>query len=198
MVLTAFINSAPPPPPANNPYVSPVVTASATNIDANWETYTLSVDLLGTATNVYTIYGTAASQLSIPAAYQCATPFGANTGGTNSAFWAVANNGALGYAQYDSWLTVGITGGDSNGDLSSIGLDFATWTDASDLVSTDGAVFWMAPDNGPSTPAVIAQITVAAGFAGTATMGMQGRSAQAATGGASTDWQADSIAFAIP
>lgn len=114
------------------------------------------------------------------------------------AFWAVASNGALGYAQYDSWLTVGITRGDANGDLSSIGLDLAAWTDASDLVSTDGAVFWMAPDSGPTSPAVVAQLTVAAGFTGTATMGLQGRSAPDAAGGATTDWQADNIAFAIP
>ena len=80
---TAFLSSAPPPPPPD-PFVTPVVTASATSIDANWETYSLAVDLIGTATNVYTIYGTAASQLSIPAAYQCATPFGAHIGGTNA------------------------------------------------------------------------------------------------------------------
>ena len=36
---------------------------------------------------------------------------GVDIGGTNPAFWAVANSEALGYAQYDSWLTVGITEG---------------------------------------------------------------------------------------
>ena len=169
-----------------------VVTASATSIDASWDTYTLAVTLKGTTSNVYTIYGTAASPLSVPAAYQCATPFGSNTGGTNAAFWAVANNAALGYAQYDSWVTVGVTDGDAAGALSSIGLDWTTWTDSTALGTTDGAVFWMSPDGGPAagTDAVVAQITVASGSSGLATMGMQGRS----TGGAA-DWTSDNIQF---
>ena len=82
--------------------------------------------------------------MSVPAAYQEATPFGANTGGTNPAFWAV-----MAGAQYDSWLTVGITDGDAAGALSSIGIDFDTWTESSPLATSDGAVFWMSPDNGP-------------------------------------------------
>ena len=122
--------------------------------------------------------------MSIPPAYQEPTPFGANTGGTNPAFWAV-----MAGAQFDSWLTVGITEGDSGGALSSIGLDFDAWT-ADDALSTDdGAVFWMVPDDGPAagTDAVVAQITVAAGSAGSATMGLQGRSS---TG---EDWQSTNI-----
>merc|ERR1712096_195790 len=64
---------------------------------AGWATYRMSVTLKGDATNAYTIYGKSTGSLSLPAAYQCATPFGANTGGTNPAFWAVANNAALGW-----------------------------------------------------------------------------------------------------
>merc|ERR1712118_362097 len=104
------------------------------------------------------IYGKSTGAMSLPAAYQCATPFGANTGGTNPAFWAVANNAALGFAQYDSWLSAGLT---------------------------DGAVFWMSPDDAPGGDVVVAQLTVTAGSSGTMTGGMQGRS----TSG--DDWQAD-------
>jgi hypothetical protein len=173
--------------------VDTVVTAVA-GAPGGWDTYTLAVTLKGAASNVYTIYGTASSPLSVPGAYQCATPFGSNTGGTNAAFWAVANNAALGYAQYDSWVTVGITDGDSAGALSSIGLDFAAWTATAGLSTTDGAVFWMSPDGGPvaGTDAVIAQLTVASGSSDSATMGMQGRS----TGGAA-DWTSDNINFSV-
>ena len=152
------------------------------------------MSLKGAASNVYTIYGTAASPLSVPAAYQCATPFGSNTGGTNAAFWAVANSAALGYAQFDSWVTVGITDGDAAGAISSIGLDWAAWTDSAALGTSDGAVFWMSPDGGPSagTDATIAQLTVASGSSFTATMGMQGRS----TGGAA-DWTSDNVEFTV-
>jgi hypothetical protein len=147
------------------------------------------VTLTGDATNAYTIYGTASSPMSVPAAYQEATPFGANTGGTNPAFWPI-----MAGAQYDSWLTVGITDGDTGGALSSIGIDFDAWTASDALATSDGAVFWMAPDDGPAagTDAVLAQITVSEGSSGTATMSMQGRSS---TG---TDWQSTSIEFSYP
>jgi hypothetical protein len=97
-------------------------------------------------------------------------------------------------AQYDSWLTVGITDGDAGGALSSIGIDFAAWTETSALGTSDGAVFWMSPDDGPAagTDAVIAQITVSEGSSGTASMGMQGRSSTSA------DWQSDNIEFSFP
>ena len=128
--------------------------------------------------------------MSIPAAYQMATPFGANTGGTNPAFWPL-----MAGTEYDSWLTVGITGGDAAGALSSIGIDFNAWTASNGLATSDGAVFWMSPDNGPLASAgnaVVAQITVTAGSSGTASMGMQGRSS------AGNDWQSDNIVFAYP
>lgn len=98
----------------------------------------------------------------------------------------------MGFAQFDSWLTVGITGGDATGQLSSIGLDWTSWTENNPLETSDGAVFWMSPDDGPAgdTDAVLAQVTVPAGTTGTATMGMQGRSADGAE-----DWQADNVLF---
>ena len=154
-----------------------------------FDTYTLAVTLKDTAINVYTIYGTADSPMSVPAGYQEATPFGANVGGTNPAFWAV-----MAGAEFDSWLTVGITEGDTAGALSSIGIDFDSWNESDGLATSDGAVFWMSPDDGPAAgaDAVLAQITVAEGSSGTASMGMQGRSS---TG---TDWQSDNIEFSYP
>ena len=178
---------------AGDPNVTPVVTAIA-GAPGGWETYQLAVTLTGDAANVYTTYGTAISEMNLPAAYQCAAPFGGNTGGTNVAFWAIANNAALGFAQFDSWLTVGITDGDATGQLGNIGIDFASWNDAAGITVSDGAVFWMSPDDGPAagTDAVLAQITVAEGSTGTASMGMQGRSASG------EDWQSDNILFSYP
>ena len=153
----------------------------------------MSVSLSAMATSAYTIYGNVDSGMEIPPAYQCATPFGANTGGTNPAFWAVANNAALGYAQFDSWLTVGLTDGDAGGAISSIGIDFQSWSESTGLSVNDGAVFWMTPDNAPAGDSVVAQITVAAGSSGTVTMGMQGRSP-----GTAEDWRANNIQFSYP
>ena len=64
-------------------------------------------------------------------------------------------------AEFDGWLTVGITGGDGGGALSSIGIDWDTWTASAGLSTDNGAVFWMSPDDGPTGSAVIGQITVA-------------------------------------
>jgi hypothetical protein len=124
--------------------------------------------------------------MNVPAGYQEGAPFGANTGGANPAFFPI-----MAGAEFDSWLTVGITEGDAAGAISSIGIDFAAWTTDADLSTTDGAVFWMSPDDGPSgDDVVLAQVTVAAGSSGAATMGMQGRSSSG------TDWQSDNIEFA--
>ena len=47
-------------------------------------------------------------------------------------------------AQYDSFLTIGMDGPALNpGALSSVGLDFATWTEAQGIDTDNGAVFFM-------------------------------------------------------
>jgi hypothetical protein len=92
-------------------------------------------------------------------------------------------------AEFDGWLTVGITAGDTAGSLSSIGLDFDGWTASSGLSSSDGAVFWMSPDDGPTESAVIAQVTVSGAF--TATVNCQGRSTRGA------DYKATGITFTV-
>ena len=169
------------------------MTALDASYDAAHTTYKLSAELKAAAANVYTIFGKTTGSMLWPPAYQCATPFGGNTGGTNVAFWAVANNAALGFAQYDSWMSVGLDDGDPGGALSSIGIDFDSWTETTGLEVTDGAVFWMSPGDAPGGDgfaSVVGQITVAAGASGTVTMGMQGRSA-----GDEPDWEEDSLDF---
>jgi hypothetical protein len=93
-------------------------------------------------------------------------------------------------AEFDGWLTVGITGGDTAGALSSIGLDFDGWTASSGLSSDNGAVFWMSPDDGPTGEAVVAQITVTGGF--TASVNAQGRS------NSGEDYKAVGVTFESP
>ena len=118
----------------------------------------------------------------IPAGYQEPAPFGANTGGVNAAFIPVAPSAA-----YDSWLSVGITDGDAGGALGSVGIDFTAWTSDAGITIDNGAVFWMDPGGGPSSTAVVAQITTDGTFS--ATINAQGKS----TSG--DDWQARGITF---
>ena len=150
------------PCPAEPPYISggawgagsvePTVTVVDSGTDG-WTTYRLSVQLLGGATNIYSIFGTADAPMSIPAAYQADGVFGASIGGTNPVLWAVSGGES---SQFDSWLTVGITGGDFANQLGSIGIAFDDWTDSTPLTVTDGAVFYMDPSQGPSGSAVLA------------------------------------------
>ena len=150
---------------------------SLASYDAAHTTYRLKVTPDSSAQNIYSIFGTPLSgAMRLPAAYQCADPFGVNTGGTSPAVWATANDATTGYAQYDSWLTVGITDGDT-GALGTVGIDFGAWTESAGLTVSDGAVFWMQPDSAPSGETVVAQVTLASGADATVVMGVQGRSA---------------------
>ena len=53
---------------------------------------------------------------------------------------------------YDSWITVGITTGDSTSAMGSIGFQWDQWTATTGLNTTNGAVFWTNPDAGPTHP----------------------------------------------
>ena len=117
--------------------------------------------------------------MHFPAGYQVATPFGVDIGGVSPAFF-----GVMAESEFDSWLTIGMTAGNT-GALSSIGVDFTAWTAATGIGTTDGAVFYMDPTIGPSgADIVMAQITstVASGYAH---VGLQGRST-----GDAADWDA--------
>ena len=92
--------------------------------------------------SVYTIYGDA-RPLEFPPAYQVATPFGKNLCGANPQFFSYQPT-----AQFDSWLTVGLTAGDTNNAISSIGISFDGWSEQNALVSaadSGGSVFWKNP-----------------------------------------------------
>ena len=126
----------------------------------------------------------------MPAAFQVGAPFGANVGGANPAFFPFSAD-----VQFDSWLTAGITEGDSAGALSSIGIDWDSWTESATLDVPDGAVFWMDPASAPEGDSIVAQLTVPVGDSGQMTAGAQGRSA----GGADAqDWSQDNIVWTYP
>eukprot|EP01043_Picozoa_sp_COSAG02_P024722 COSAG02_NODE_1361_length_13053_cov_26.443956_9_plen_491_part_00 len=168
-------------------YLDPVVISQATSMPG-YTTYRLVASLHDTAANLYAIEGTSVYPMQIPAAYQVATPFGVDVGGAQPAFFAVANNAALGFAECDSWLTVGPTDGSAS-DLSTLGVDFSSWTESSSLFISDGSVFHMDPNTAPGGDVTVAQLTVPSGSSGTASMGMQGH----ATGGG--DWDVHHVVF---
>ena len=146
----------------------------------------------GMPLNVYTIYGDTAHVLQMPPAFQAALPFGAHIGGSSPQFWAVKAE-----AQYDSWLSVSVTDGINNNEISSIGIDFDKWDARTPLYSDNGAVFWTAPDAAPSFSdqtdgSVVGQLSVATGAGLKATVNAQGRSKKAGA-----DWEQKAISFKV-
>ena len=171
----------PPPPPAGMGEVTTMATSRA-----GMTTVRLTVTLDATMSNVYALAGTDATPMSFPAAFQLATPFGADIGGANAAFFAIMAD-----AEFDSWLTIGITDGTNDGAIAaSPGFAFPGWTETGGLQTTNGAIFYMNPSTmGTNVGAgvVMAQITSATPT-GMATAGLQGKS----TGGAQ-DWDAPAM-----
>ena len=144
--------------------------------------------------NIYTIAGTAVSNLQIPAAFQVAPPFGANIGGTNPAFWGIIPD-----SQYDSWLTIGADDGTRANDLSSIGISFdgnTGWSETRGIWTNNGALFYMDPNAGATGDVLLGQVTVRPDTRGTAanvaTMMLQGRST-----GDAEDWSQTSVTFEL-
>jgi hypothetical protein len=124
--------------------------------------------------------------LSIPPAYQAATPFGTNIGPPNPAFFAVVAD-----CQYDSFITLGMDGPATQpGALSAVGIDFDTWDEERGLLVTDGAVFFMDPDHGAtSEPVTIMQLTVRTGSTFEGLFSAQGRSK------IGEDWEENAMHF---
>ena len=179
--------------PGTSAAVRPVVTAVASG-KVGYTTYQIACGFdPATTRDVYALYGDSSAPLSIPAAFQVPTPFGSSVGPVNPAFYAVMPD-----AQYDSFLTLGMDGPALNpGALSSIGLDFDSWTETSGIESTNGAVFFMDPEHGATTePVVVAQLTVPTGTSFRGTISAQGRSfGDGLNGGAAEDWDVVGMTF---
>ena len=79
--------------------------------------------------------------LHLPPAYQSSFNYGSNLGGINPFIMNIYPD-----TKYDSWLTIGLSDGDNNNDLSSIGVNFEDWSEEKSLDVTNGAIFLMDPE----------------------------------------------------
>lgn len=148
----------------DNEFVCPKVT-EVTDCGENgltgYSTYRLSLIIKNSnVKNIYAIYGddgNSPKPMIIPPAYQSIINFNSNIGGVLPAIVNIDPN-----SQYDSWLTIGITDGNANNEISTIGIDFSTWTETSGIHNTNGAVFTLDPEinliNGDEY--IVAQITI--------------------------------------
>merc|ERR1740117_2030853 len=141
---------------------------------------TMSVSSSPNAANMYAVFGNDDTDMVMPPAWQAPQPFGVNIGGVNPAMWSLGTPASTN-SQYDSWLSCGIANGDLSNSITSVGLEFSSWTETTGIGSNNAAVLWTnpggAPGNDASGSAVVAQVTTRTGLTWTAGLGAQGRSA---------------------
>lgn len=130
--------------------------------------------------NIYAIYGeksVVSPPMHFPPAYQSSLYKGQNIGGVSDYMIGMFPD-----TQFDSWLTIGITDGDPQGTLSSIGVDFSEWDETNGLDVTDGAIFVMNPSNidisEQGNEIVIAQLTIPTYSMETIVVNVQGKKDQ--------------------
>lgn len=172
----------------NDPGRISVQTTQLATSRAGYSTYQVSVAFdTSKVEDVYALYGEqGGAPLSIPPAFQAAAPFGTDIGPVNPAFFAVVPD-----CEFDSFITIGVTGPATvPGAMSSVGIDFDSWTETSGFSTSDGAVFFMDPDHGATAePVVVLQLTVPAGTRFSGTFSAQGRSVYG------EDWEKVGITF---
>lgn len=109
--------------------------------------------------NIYAIYGDNENHITIPPAYQSTNGLNNNLAGYSDYLMDMIPD-----TQYDSWLTIGLTNGDPTNEISSVGVDFKSWTETTGITIDDGAVFLMDPENrnteNQGSEVIIAQLTI--------------------------------------
>ena len=148
---------------------------------SGYATYQVSVEFdPRSVVDVYALFGEVGAALIIPPAFQVAAPFGVDTGPVNPAFFPMMPD-----CQFDSFLTIGLDGPATQpGALSTVGVDFSSWTESTGINSDNGAVFFMDPAHGSvSSSVVFAQLTVSTGTRFSGAISAQGKSA-----GGAADW----------
>ena len=162
------------------PVAPPPVSTDLVSIDLRQGcTFDVYVDAPSDV-QTYALYGASApSEIHLPAAYQYTPPFCQTIGAPDS--FLVASTPLLGI---DSFLTIGDA---DTRMLSSVGIDFSTWTASSPLIVDDGAVFVLDPDKSPRGRLRLARITTQQG--GQAMFSLQGQRYSADNGDSSSTWK---------
>jgi hypothetical protein len=163
----------------DNEYVCPKITEitdCGENGLSGYSTYRLSLIVKNTnVKNIYAIYGddiNSPKPMIIPPAYQSSINFNSNIGGVLPAILNIDPD-----SQYDSWLTIGITDGNTGNEVSTVGIDFSTWTENSGIHTTNGAVFTMNPEINvvDGDEYIVAQITIPNDRTTSLTLNAQGK-----------------------
>lgn len=143
------------------PKLTEITNCNEGGIDG-YTTFQLSLIIKDTSNvkNIYAIYGDEEDELYLPPAYQSPLKLGDNIGGVNPMIIRINPE-----SEFDSWLTLGITDGNSANIVSSIGIDFDSWTSTNGISINNGAVFGLDPDENIiyGNEYIIGQLTVLTG-----------------------------------
>ena len=122
--------------------------------------------------NIYALFGESEnSPMYFPPSYQINGPFNSNLGGISHDLTDIYPD-----LEYDSWITIGIKDGDKDNKLSTIGIDFNEWTNTHGIITTNGAVFAMDPEDILSkNEYTIALVTVPINIISIFSVNIQGR-----------------------
>ena len=185
----------------NNEFVCPKIT-EVTDCGENglqgYSTYRLSLIVKNSKVrNIYAIYGdedNSPKPMIIPPAYQSIINFNSNIGGVLPAIVNIDPD-----TRYDSWLTIGITDGNGDNEISTVGIDFSAWSENAGIHTTNGAVFTVDPEinvvNGDEY--VVAQITIPNDRSVELTLNAQGKTNCKECNPNNNSWKQEEIIFSI-
>ena len=175
-------------------FVCPKVTEITTCNDNGIDGYTtFQVSLITKKNknikNIYALFGDEEKDcnLVLPPSYQVS--MGENIGGVLPYLSEIIPN-----LRYDSWLTIGITGGDIDNRLSVVGIDFNDWDENTPLVVDNGAIFVMDPevDIVTGNEYIVGQFTVLTGSNPEIILNVQGKTMDPNNG---KSWTEENIRF---
>lgn len=182
----------------DNEYVCPKITeVTRCGEDglSGYSTYRLSLIIKNdNVRNIYALYGDVRNSMIIPPSYQSVVNFNSNIGGVLPALINIDND-----AQYDSWLTIGITDGNINNEIMTVGIDFDSWTETTGITVTNGAVFTFDPNENIITgdEYIIGQITIPNGRSADFTVNVQGKTNCLDCDKDNSNWDENNIIFNI-
>jgi hypothetical protein len=122
--------------------------------------------------NLFAIYGDATNRMIIPPAKNVNNIFGSNVGGVSPQIVSINPD-----SEYDSWMTIGVTNGNINNEISTIGIPFEEWCETSGLTVTNGAIFLMNPELTMDihSELIIGQITIVSGISENVFLNFRGK-----------------------
>ena len=131
--------------PCHNEKVCPKLTYDTTKGIPDSTTYraSLIINPNQNVKNIYAVFGSDEGTMYLPPSYNEIgyNNMGKPIGGIYEVFID-----QIPELLFDSWLTIGITDGDINHQLSYVGIDFDSWTYKNALTINNGAIFLLNPE----------------------------------------------------